>query len=118
MSRYCQVPAVLWDDQALIIKTDPGPVIIPGCAHRGVINTVYHAQKMTNVKGIAMVLEGGHLIGANEEQINLTIAAHKELAVRKIGVSHCTGMAATVMMAREFGESFFFNNAGTQIKLP
>ncbi len=63
-----------------MIKTEPGPVIIPGCAHRGVINTVYHAQKMTNVKGITMVLEGGHLIGTNEEQINLTIAALKELA--------------------------------------
>ncbi len=106
------------DDQALIIKTEPGLVIILGCAHRGVINTVYHAQKITEVEDIALVLGGCHLIGSNEEQINQTIAALKELEVQKIGVSHCTGMAATVMMAREFGDNFFFNNAGTQIKLP
>ncbi len=106
------------DDQALIIKTGPGLVIILGCAHRGVINTVYHAQKITGVEDVALVLGGCHLIGSNEEQIKQTIAALKELEVQKIGVSHCTGMAATVMMAGEFGDSFFFNNAGTQIKLP
>lgn len=111
-------PDLVLDDQALIIKTEQGLVIILGCAHRGVINTVYHAQKLTGEKSIAMVLGGCHLIGSDEEQINKTIAALKELEVKRIGVSHCTGMAATVMMAREFGDSFFFNNAGTRIKLP
>ena len=108
---------VLLDDQALIMKTEPGLVIILGCAHRGVINTIYHAQKITNVKGIALVLGGCHLIGTNEEQINLTIAALKALEVQKIGVSHCTGMAATVMMAQEFVDRFFSNSAGAKMVL-
>ncbi len=111
-------PDLVLDDQALIIKTEQGLVIILGCAHRGVINTVYHAQKITSVKDIAMVLGGCHLIGTDEEQINLTIAALQELEVQKIGVSHCTGMEATVIMAKELGDRFFFNNAGTQIELP
>jgi 7,8-dihydropterin-6-yl-methyl-4-(beta-D-ribofuranosyl)aminobenzene 5'-phosphate synthase len=47
--------------------------------------------------------------------MELTIAELKELGVRRLGVSHCTGMAAAVRLAQEFGEDFFFNNVGTQI---
>ncbi len=107
----------LLDDQAVILNTGQGLVVILGCAHRGIINTIYHAQKITGVQEIAMVLGGCHLVGASEERIWLTIAALKELRVQKIGVSHCTGMAAAVVMAQEFGENFFFNNAGTRIEL-
>jgi len=107
----------LLDDQAVILNTGQGLVVILGCAHRGIINTIYHAQKITGVQEIAMVLGGCHLVGASEERIWLTIAALKELRVQKIGVSHCTGMAAAVVMAQEFGENFFFNNAGTRTEL-
>jgi 7,8-dihydropterin-6-yl-methyl-4-(beta-D-ribofuranosyl)aminobenzene 5'-phosphate synthase len=107
----------LLDDQALIINTKRGLVVVLGCAHRGIINTLYHARKLTGVKKIYMVLGGCHLMDATEERIWLTIAALKELGVQRIGVSHCTGLRAAAIMAQEFGDSFFFNNAGTKIKL-
>ena len=108
----------LLDDQALIINTEPGLVVILGCAHRGIINTLYHAQQLTGVKTIHTVLGGCHLMDASEERIWLTIAALKELGVQRLGVSHCTGLPASAIMAQEFGDSFFFNNAGTSINLP
>jgi len=108
----------LLDDQALIINTEPGLVVILGCAHRGIINTLYHAQQLTGVKTINTVLGGCHLMDASEERIWLTIAALKELGVQRLGVSHCTGLPASAIMAQEFGDSFFFNNAGTSINLP
>ncbi|MDD5038164.1 MAG: MBL fold metallo-hydrolase, partial [Dehalococcoidales bacterium] len=111
-------PDKLLDDQALIINTEPGLVVILGCAHRGIINTLYHAQQLTGVKPIRMVLGGCHLLGATEERIMLTIATLRDLGVSRIGVSHCTGLPAAAIMAQEFGDSFFFNNAGTQINLP
>jgi len=111
-------PDPLLDDQALIITTEPGLIVILGCGHRGVINTLYHAQQLTGVKEISMVLGGCHLIGTTEEQVHMTIAALKELAVPRIGVSHCTGLPAAAIMARELGDSFFFNNTGTRIDLP
>ena len=111
-------PDKLLDDRALIINTGQGLVVILGCAHRGIINTLYHAQQLTGVKQIQMVLGGCHLIGANEERIMLTIAALRELGVVRIGVSHCTGLPAAVIIAQEFGDNFFFNNAGTRINLP
>ena len=111
-------PDKLLDDQALVINTEQGLVVILGCAHRGIINTLYHAQQLTGVKEIQMVLGGCHLIGATEERIWLTIAALKEMVVQKIGVCHCTGLPAAAIMAQELGDSFFFNNAGTRINLP
>jgi 7,8-dihydropterin-6-yl-methyl-4-(beta-D-ribofuranosyl)aminobenzene 5'-phosphate synthase len=109
-------PDKLLDDQALIIKTEPGLVVILGCAHRGIINTLHHARKLTGVKTIYMVLGGCHLIAATEERIWLTIAALKELGVQRLGVSHCTGPVASAIMTQEFGDGFFPNNAGTRIK--
>ncbi len=61
---------------------------------------------------------GCHLISASEERIWLTIAALKELDVKRIGVSHCTGLPAAMLVAHELGDKFFFNNVGTVIELP
>ena len=110
-------PDKLLDDQALIINTESGLVVILGCAHRGIINTLYHARQITGVKEINTVIGGCHLMGATEERIMLTIASLRELGVSRIGVSHCTGLPAAAVMAREMGDSFFFNNAGTRITL-
>ena len=110
-------PDELLDDQALVINSEQGLVVVTGCAHRGIINTLYHAQQLTGVETIHTVVGGAHLIRASEERIWLTITALKELEVTKIGVSHCTSLPAAVMMAHEFGEDFFFNNAGTRIEL-
>jgi len=111
-------PDKLLDDRALIINTELGLVVLLGCGHHGIINTLYHAQQITGVKPVYMVMGGCHLVGASEERILLTIAALKELDVQKVGVSHCTGMPASVMMAQELGDRFFFNNAGTRTSLP
>ena len=111
-------PDKVLDDQALIINTKEGLVVILGCAHRGIINTLYHAQQLTGVKPIHTVVGGAHLIGTPEERIWSTIAALKELGVQRLGLCHCTGLPATMVIAQEFGDIFFFNNAGTSIELP
>jgi 7,8-dihydropterin-6-yl-methyl-4-(beta-D-ribofuranosyl)aminobenzene 5'-phosphate synthase len=110
-------PDKLRDDQALIVNTEAGLVVILGCAHRGIINTLYHAQQIMGVKAIYAVLGGCHLLNATEERIWLTIAALKELGVQRLGVCHCTGLPASALMAQEFGDGFFFSNAGTSISL-
>ncbi len=106
------------DDQAVIVKTDFGLVIVLGCAHRGIINTIYQSQKLTGMKEVHTVVGGCHLMRATKEQIDKTVTTLEELDVRKLGVSHCTGMPAAMAMANAFGNRFFFNNAGTITKLP
>ena len=108
----------LLDDRALIINTEQGLVIILGCAHRGVINTLRHAQELTQREPIHTVVGGTHLFRASQERIELTIADLKEFGIQRLGVSHCTGLRVTARLAQEFGDIFSFNNAGTRIVLP
>jgi len=110
-------PDPLRDDLALIVKTETGLIVVLGCGHRGMINTLHHAQKITGVDQIRVVVGGTHLIHASREQLDLTIAELRRLGVEKIGVSHCTGLPAAAILSQEFGDSFFFNNAGTVITL-
>jgi 7,8-dihydropterin-6-yl-methyl-4-(beta-D-ribofuranosyl)aminobenzene 5'-phosphate synthase len=105
------------DDQGLIIKTKKGLVVISGCAHRGIINMILQAQKITREQRIYMVLGGTHLFKATRERINKTIADLKKLNVQKIGVSHCNGLTASAIMLQELGDKFFANNAGICIML-
>lgn len=110
------VPDKLLDDQSLIVKTEKGLVVILGCAHRGMVNTLIHAQNITGMKNIYAVVGGTHLIRAREKQIAETIDALCKFDVQKIGVSHCTGLPAASLLARVFGDKFFFNNAGSIVE--
>ena len=110
-------PDKLLDDLALIINAEPGLVVVLGCAHRGMVNTLYHARQLTGIKTIHAVLGGAHLINAPRERIRRTIADLKELDVQKLGLCHCTSLPAISLMVQEFGEKFFFNITGTSIEI-
>ncbi len=110
-SGFLQDP--LRDDLSLFIKSDKGLIVVAGCAHRGIINTLLHAQKLTQCEDIYLVIGGIHLFGATAERLQRTIEEFKRLNVQRIGVSHCTGPYASGVMAQEFGGRFFFNQAGT-----
>jgi len=110
-------PDPLWDDQALFIKSGKGLIIILGCAHRGVINTIRHAQRLTKVKPVYAVIGGTHLVSASPQRMDSTVAELLSSGVQKLGVSHCTGLPASAVLAQTFGKAFFFNNAGTRISL-
>jgi 7,8-dihydropterin-6-yl-methyl-4-(beta-D-ribofuranosyl)aminobenzene 5'-phosphate synthase len=110
-------PDPLWDDQALIIKSQNGLIVVLGCGHRGMINTIHHAQKLAGVEHVHMVIGGTHLFTASGEQTELSIAELKRLGVEKVGVSHCTGMPAAAKLFQEFGDNFFFNNTGNVVTI-
>jgi 7,8-dihydropterin-6-yl-methyl-4-(beta-D-ribofuranosyl)aminobenzene 5'-phosphate synthase len=111
-------PDTFPDDLALIIDAGFGLVVILGCAHRGMVNTLRHAQKLTGNDLIYAAIGGTHLIRASEERLARTAADLKEMGVQYLGVSHCTGFNASAYLAREFGDAFFLNNAGTRLRLP
>jgi 7,8-dihydropterin-6-yl-methyl-4-(beta-D-ribofuranosyl)aminobenzene 5'-phosphate synthase len=107
----------LLDDLALLIKSEQGLIVVLGCAHRGMINTLYRSREVSGIEKINMILGGCHLKDAKEEQIWKTISALNEMGVQKLGVSHCTGMRAAMMMANTFGNKFVFINTGSIITL-
>ena len=111
-------PDKIMDDQALIVNADSGLVVILGCAHRGVINTLYHARQLTGRETIYAVIGGSHLINTSRERLWQTIDALRELRIQRLGLCHCTDLPAASVLAQEFGEAFFFNKAGSVVNLP
>jgi len=113
----------LQDDQALVLETKLGLLIILGCAHAGLINTIEHAKKITGKEEIAGIVGGTHLgfPGGDKSAGNIrlakTIQALQKYDIRLLAVSHCTGQEAAAMFFKEFGDSFVFNNAGTVIDI-
>jgi 7,8-dihydropterin-6-yl-methyl-4-(beta-D-ribofuranosyl)aminobenzene 5'-phosphate synthase len=112
------LPDELKDDLALIIDAEYGLVVILGCAHHGIINTLKQAQKVSGKELIYAAIGGTHLLNANRERWEKTAADLKEMGVQYLGVSHCTGFEASAYLAQEFGERFFMNNSGSRWTLP
>jgi 7,8-dihydropterin-6-yl-methyl-4-(beta-D-ribofuranosyl)aminobenzene 5'-phosphate synthase len=110
--QYEQSPVL--DDQSLFVRTNKGLVVISGCAHRGIINTLLHAIELTGIEKIHLVVGGTHLLNTSLHQQERTADMFLELGVRKVGVSHCTGLKPACYLAQRLGfDRFFFNNAGT-----
>jgi len=109
----------LYDDQAIVVHVrDKGLVVLTGCGHAGVINTVQHVEQLTGVEKIAAVMGGFHLSGPFfEPSIEPTVAALKEIHPGMIVPAHCTGWKATHRIAREFPDAFVQNSVGTRFLL-
>ena len=88
-------------------------IIISGCAHRGIVNTITHARKLTGCDDVYAIVGGIHLFSASERRVRLTLGEIIRLDVQRVGVSHCTGPSASAFLAQELGDRFFFNQAGT-----
>ena len=100
--EQCEQPDPLIDDQALFFEASQGTVVILGCAHAGLINTLHHVHQLTAGKPIHAVAGGMHLISATEERINRTIDSLREFGVDRLAPAHCTGMAATAALWAAF----------------
>ncbi|MGE5398520.1 MAG: MBL fold metallo-hydrolase [Chitinophagales bacterium] len=99
-----EIPDLMEDEQALIIDTDNGLVIISGCAHAGMINTLSYARQLTGKNKIRAWVGGTHLISASQERILKTIEMLRAYDVESIVVAHCTGFKPTAIMVQELGE--------------
>jgi 7,8-dihydropterin-6-yl-methyl-4-(beta-D-ribofuranosyl)aminobenzene 5'-phosphate synthase len=95
------------DDQALFLETPAGIVVVLGCAHAGVVNTLDYIAQLTGRDRIYAVLGGMHLVRATLPRLEATVAALERYGVRKVGIAHCTGMrAATYLWSGFSGECF------------
>lgn len=103
------------DDQGLAVKVkDKGLVVIGGCSHAGIINTVKQAQKAAGTNTVHAVLGGFHLTGPLFEPIiGPTIEEMKHLEPAYIVPMHCTGWKAINAFAKEMPEQFVLNSVGT-----
>ncbi len=94
-----QQPDALSDDQALIVRTAAGIVVLLGCAHAGVINTLRYAQTLHPGLPLVAVLGGMHLHSVPTQRVTRTLSELSVLGVSRVIPAHCTGLPVLAALA-------------------
>ena len=109
------LPDPIMDDQSLIVHLQgKGLVLITGCCHAGIINTIRYAQNITGIGEVYAVLGGLHLSGpAFAPIVERTIEELQRIHPEVIVPMHCTGWDSTKRLAEAFKRGFVLNSVGT-----
>jgi len=101
------------DDQAIYFNTESGLVVVFGCAHAGVINTLDYITKVTGTKNVYAIMGGFHLVGSGKLKISKVIDNLERFGVQRIGPGHCTGMEASLELRIAYPKRCFMCSVGT-----
>ncbi len=103
-------------EQALVIKTGAGLVVVTGCAHPDPVPILQNIHD--NMDGsIDLVFGGFHLGSQSTDETLATIEAFRDLGVRRTGACHCTGAKAIQVFREQYGDDFIEIGAGTVIEI-
>jgi 7,8-dihydropterin-6-yl-methyl-4-(beta-D-ribofuranosyl)aminobenzene 5'-phosphate synthase len=104
-------PAVGIPEQALVIPTDSGLVVVTGCSHQGVVAIVQRAMEMRG-GSVHLIVGGFHLLQKSDSEIQEIITEFRRLGVHSVGATHCTGEKAIAAFAAKYGADFVPAGAG------
>ncbi len=105
------------DDQSLVIATGKGLVVLLGCCHAGLINTLEHIAVKTGRRDIHAVIGGTHLGFCSGDQLETTIKELRKWQINRLAVSHCTGFSAAARLKAEFPAAFQSAQVGYSIEI-
>jgi len=106
------------DDGALVMKIEKkGLVIVTGCAHSGIINTIQQGQKLGEDERVYALIGGFHLTQAPPQRVTKTIQALKKKEIDYLVPLHCTGFEAMAAIWQAFPDKFIIPSVGTTIEL-
>jgi 7,8-dihydropterin-6-yl-methyl-4-(beta-D-ribofuranosyl)aminobenzene 5'-phosphate synthase len=103
------------DDQAIVINIrDKGLVVLSGCAHSGIVNTVNYAREISGVDQVHAIVGGFHLAPAKDDEIERTIDEIIKLQPKMVVPTHCTGFKAMARFASRMPDQFVLGVVGTK----
>jgi len=105
------------DELAVIVNVkSEGLVVISACGHAGIINTVSHAQAITGIDRLALIMGGFHLgfPGTPQDKRDSTVTELKRFGAAQIAPMHCTGFKCMADVARELPDAFVQYSVGTR----
>jgi 7,8-dihydropterin-6-yl-methyl-4-(beta-D-ribofuranosyl)aminobenzene 5'-phosphate synthase len=117
LDENCSQPDTIPDDQSIYFETAKGLVVLLGCAHSGVVNTLEYIAKLTGRKEIYAVIGGMHLGAASAERLEATAEVIRRLNVQLLAPIHCTGINAVTFLRTRFPERCAAGIAGTRFEL-
>ena len=104
------------DDQALFIRTPQGLIILTGCAHSGLINTIMYARDLMRDERVIAVIGGTHLINCDLSRLQATSDYLESLNVEKLYAAHCTGFEACCFLKERLQHRFERLEVGSHIE--
>lgn len=108
---------IIRDDVAVWLHTPAGLVIVLGCCHAGLINTLEYITTRTGEKRIALIIGGLHLLHSSGRRLERTVRELGRFAIRKIVACHCSGEQAVKYLADHLAAEVGFGQAGLVIDL-
>jgi 7,8-dihydropterin-6-yl-methyl-4-(beta-D-ribofuranosyl)aminobenzene 5'-phosphate synthase len=115
VSKNClstgEMRSVVKNEHGLIILTDEGSIILTGCAHPGVVEIVEQTKTITDQE-VLLVAGGFHLLMDDAASIRKKALRLKELGVRHVAPTHCTGGEAMKLFAEVYGDRFIDSGVG------
>ena len=93
------------EDQSLVLKTSKGLVVVSGCGHAGIINTITFAEKEFPATPVYALIGGFHLFSATDEQLDWTADKLKGYGVSYLVGAHCTGIEAVYRLRQRLNLS-------------
>ncbi len=117
LDEQARLHDAILDDQALFFRVPEGVVIVLGCGHSGLVNTIRYVSELLGEDRIYAVIGGTHLIAASPERMSRTIEALRRYDVQKIMLSHCTGLEAYARLTTALPGRCSWPATGTRIEL-
>ncbi|HIE24077.1 MAG TPA: MBL fold metallo-hydrolase [Candidatus Korarchaeota archaeon] len=105
------------EELSLIVNLRGELIVVSGCSHRGVVNTVKYAMAVTGVPNVRAVIGGLHLMIFSEKRVARTIEELAKLEVKEFYIGHCTGEKAIKQFKSAFGEVVHRTKSGMVITL-
>jgi 7,8-dihydropterin-6-yl-methyl-4-(beta-D-ribofuranosyl)aminobenzene 5'-phosphate synthase len=107
-SRRVQTPAgpvedTIPEDSSVVIQTAQGLVVVSGCGHAGIVNTLEYARQIVKDSPVHSAIGGFHLFAAREEHLAWTAGRLRDLGLRHLLGAHCTGMEAVFRLRQLAG---------------
>ncbi|MDP2953532.1 MAG: MBL fold metallo-hydrolase [Chloroflexota bacterium] len=103
-------------EQALMARTEQGPVLVVGCGHPGIMNMVARAGDIAG-EPVRTLIGGFDLSTDMEAEIERVVAGFRDLGVRRVAPCHCTGQPVIERLRQEYGPDFIANGVGRVMEL-
>lgn len=104
-------------EQAIVVKTEKGLVIITGCSHPLITDIVETVKKQFPKDKVFLVFGGFHLLEKTSREVKCIAENMKELGVQKVGPTHCTGEEAIQIFREKYRDNFVSVGVGTVLEI-
>ncbi len=117
LDAEAMLPDMIDDDLAMWIRTESGIVIITGCCHSGLVNTLKYIEKLSDVSEIHTVIGGFHLLHASPERMKKTCDYLQSKKIARLVSCHCTGENAAKYLQKQCGEKLVSGAVGKKLSV-